>query len=117
MKQVLAVLILLMAASSSRAQMDMRLKPRFTITGADSSFLKNHHFVPSSKHLLPTDSARFSYSVANGKVFVLPQDNMPWLRPDSSIVYNMPLKTAAGNSNMPNGYRPNGGLIIWNKKY
>ncbi len=115
MKQLFAGLILLMAGNCGWSQVNVQ--PRFTITNSDRSFFKkNPLFLEKLRHL-SLDSMRFSHFAPAGSVYTLHRNGMPCLVPDTALAYNMPVKKISGNSNMPNGYRPNNGLIIWNKKY
>ncbi len=59
------------------------------------------------------DTVRFSHTTAQGDVFVLPQDNMPCLKPNSNIyVNNMPNAITQSSTNeqnaaaqIPNAYQ------------
>lgn len=59
------------------------------------------------------DTVRFSHTTAQGDVFILPQDNMPCLKPkENSFAYNMPnaiIQAAIEHTNaaaqMPNAYQ------------
>ena len=106
MKQFIVAVILLMVTKCGWSQPGVY----FTITGADSSFFKNRH-LPFGNSFTKPDTI-FSHFTNTGTVYTLPQDNMPWLKPNHDLVDNMPVKSDAGNSNMPNGYRAMPGKLI-----
>lgn len=63
------------------------------------------------------DTAHYSHTTVKGTIYKLPQDNMPCLRPDTTMVYQMPIKPSSKRllssegAVMPNAYT--GKSLVW----
>jgi hypothetical protein len=115
MKRILVVGLLLIAGKCLEAQAVPELKLSPKKGEKQLVFPKNPLYTIQnfSGRTMHADTAQLSNATAAGRIYLLPQDKMPCLQPDSSIVYNMPVKAIQLNTTgkIPNAFQSK--PLVW----